>query len=159
PATTLNAPSGASSAFGFAVANAGDVNGDGYGDVVVGSSSSGTSDWFAYLGGPSGLAATPAVNMSETPATHFNINGAGDVNGDGYADVVSANEMLNVGANVYIHLGGSSGPSATPNTIISMPVFASNKVVPVVTALDVDGDGYWDVAVGDWADDLVRIFM
>ena len=71
----------------------GDVNGDGYADVVVGAYgySSGTGRAYVYLGGASGLAAAPATTLTGEAATDYfgmSVATAGDVNGDGYADVV-----------------------------------------------------------------------
>src|SRR5262245_18731537 len=82
--------------FGTWVASAGDVNGDGYSDVVVGAplysngqSEEGTA--FLYLGSASGLAPTPAWVVESDQVVGFlgySVATAGDVNGDGYSDVI-----------------------------------------------------------------------
>jgi len=80
--------------FGASVAPAGDVNRDGYGDVLVGApghseTQSGEGRVYLYLGGPNGLAASPAWAWSpgeELAAAGTCVAAAGDVNGDGVDD-------------------------------------------------------------------------
>ena len=74
--------------FGASVGTAGDVNGDGYADVIVGrydgAGDAGTA--YVYLGGASPDAVRTAVELEirrRRPRGR-----AGDVNGDGYADVI-----------------------------------------------------------------------
>src|SRR5262249_6611668 len=107
--------------FGVAVAPAGDVNGDGYADVIVGASGydNGQVDEggaFVYLGSASGLA-TSAVWTAEGQQVNagfgYAIATAGDVNGDGYADVIvgalsSDNGQVDEGR-AYVYLGSASG--------------------------------------------------
>jgi hypothetical protein len=142
PATTLTGPDGidpmwhGGGAFGSSVASAGDVNGDGYADIVVGAYVSAHA--FVYLGGPSGLATTPTTMLARPDgSTSFgrSVGSAGDVNGDGYADIV-------VGA--YLYLGGSGGIHTSPAMTLPGGDFNDS----VAGAGDVNGDGYGDVVVG-----------
>ena len=82
--------------FGWSVAGAGDVNGDGYADVIVGAiffdnGQTNEGAAFVYLGSAAGLASTPAWQAEGDQAfAEFgsSVAGAGDVNGDGFADVI-----------------------------------------------------------------------
>src|SRR6185436_20138077 len=85
-----------SASFGISVATAGDVNGDGYSDVIVGAYGydNGQTDEgraFVYDGSAAGLATSATWTAeSDQAGASFGVSvaTAGDVNGDGYADVV-----------------------------------------------------------------------
>ena len=134
--------------FGFPVQTAGDVNGDGYDDVIVGASGWPPTQGHAYLylGSINGLSITPALTMmGGVTADGFGtmVGTAGDVNGDGYSDILVSNIYT---ANVY-H-GSTNGVNATP--VFTAPTFAS-PLIAARTAGDVNGDGYSDILVGDFA--------
>jgi len=82
--------------YGWSVGTAGDVNGDGYDDVIVGSHfvDNGETDEGAAsvcYGSPAGLhlwAAWLAEGNQAGAAFGFAVSTAGDVNGDGFADVI-----------------------------------------------------------------------
>jgi hypothetical protein len=76
----------------------------------------------------------------------------GDVNGDGYADVVVSGEVNNGAANgVFIYNGASGGISSTPTKTVNDPggfaQFGASLFLSYVT-----GDGYADLIVGDAVD-------
>src|SRR5438876_1173559 len=82
--------------FGRSVSTAGDVNGEGYSDVIVGAYryDNGQIDEgraYLYLGSASGLA-TSAAWMAEGDQVGADfgssVSTAGDVNDDGYSDVI-----------------------------------------------------------------------
>ena len=111
---------------GTSVASAGDVNGDGYSDVIVGvpgyedgESSEGAA--FVYHGSDTGLPATPSW-ITESNQTSARLGGsvasAGDVNADGYSDVIVGtsgydNGETNEGA-ATVYYGSASGLAAAP---------------------------------------------
>ena len=94
-----------SASFGWSVATAGDVNGDGYADVVVGALGydNGQTDEgraFVYLGSATGPVASPAWTTESDQASAYlgySVGTAGDVNGDGYADVVVGSQRYDDG--------------------------------------------------------------
>ncbi|MDP3214904.1 MAG: FG-GAP-like repeat-containing protein, partial [Deltaproteobacteria bacterium] len=129
--------------FGQAVDVAGDVNGDGYGDFVVGSP--GSNAFYVYLGSATGPAATPSVVTGPVGSgLGSSVTGAGDVNGDGFDDVVAVNPSGNA---VWLLPGGASGPG-TPTRVT---VAATSTASVVSGAGDVDGDGYADVLLAGTA--------
>jgi len=73
--------------FGAAVAGPGDLNGDGYDDLLVGAPfNAGTGVAAAYRGGPSN---TPLFIKPGGSTTHYGamVAAIGDINSDGYADL------------------------------------------------------------------------
>jgi len=153
PTLVLPSPQGSAGYFGTFVASAGDVNGDGFGDAII-SDSDGA---YVFLGGPAGLASAPAVTLTRPPSlppqgsSDFGIHvaSAGDVNGDGYADVAVGD---NVAGQVFVFLGGVAGPSASADFTLKDPSAPppnnDSYGHSVEGAGDVNGDGYADVAVG-----------
>jgi hypothetical protein len=141
--------------FGNSVAGAGDVNGDGYADVVVGDyglanvGSTPSAFAYVYLGGVNGLSATPLVALTKPDGTSldgFTVASAGDVNGDGYADLLVGVPAGEVGG-AYLYLGGPNGPPATPSLTFAGLDSEFGRVL--LDAGDVDGDGYGDFVITD----------
>ena len=149
--------------FGTSVAGAGDVNGDGYADVIVGAPSytsdpvnqSGEGAVFVFYGSPSGLSATPdwMVESNQADAAFgTSVSTAGDVNGDGFDDVIVgapgfSNGQDNEGA-AFVYYGSATGLSPSQNKVVMSNQSASNFGWSVATAGDVDDDGYSEVIVG-----------
>jgi hypothetical protein len=148
----------AGAGFGFAVASAGDVNGDGYGDVIVGAHQFDTSvadggRAFVYLGSATGLAATPVWTASgDVSLGQFGVSvaSAGDVNRDGYSDVIVGERRGGQGreGRAYVYLGGPSGPAASPVWVAESNQDGARLGNSVGSAGDVNGDGFSDVIVG-----------
>lgn len=150
------------SSFGFSAAAAGDVNGDGFADVIVGApkfthtlKEEGAA--FVYYGSASGLPAQPdwaAYGGQSYADFGFSVVKAGDVNRDGFDDVLIGASAYtfrsgeyNVGA-ALIFLGSSNGLSATPAWVGQGPHSQSHFGYSVAGVGDINGDGYPDLIVG-----------
>jgi Ca2+-binding RTX toxin-like protein len=163
---------------GYSVASAGDVNGDGFADLIVGAplaDSNGPSSGASYVvfGRAGGFGAN--LNLSALNGTNgFKISGAaasdysgravasaGDVNGDGFDDlIVGAGRADPNGGNSgasYVVFGRASGfgPNLNVSTLdgtkgfrISGEAASDYSGESVASAGDVNGDGLADLIVG-----------
>ncbi len=141
--------------FGVSVSSAGDVNGDGYDDVIVGAYGYGSASAgraYVFLGSADGVSGAPGTTL--TSATNYSfygysVAGAGDVNGDGFDDVlVGAYEDAGFLGRVYVYHGSAAGVSAAAGTTLTADTTYTLFGESVAGAGDVDGDGYDDVIVG-----------
>lgn len=148
------------------LASVGDVDGDGYGDFLVGepgSSSNTPGNARLYFGSADPTAAdwngaSPSRAIDVDPPTQAQVRahrvaGVGDVNGDGYADFLVA------GADAMYLYFGSSKPDATVwNTppyalrakicaYAQYPCWISVNDSSIAGAGDVNGDGYSDFLI------------
>ncbi|MFB3850783.1 MAG: FG-GAP-like repeat-containing protein [Acidobacteriota bacterium] len=152
-------PNYAYSLYGCSVSTAGDVNGDGYSDIIVGAeyryiSQNREGAAYVYYGSPSGLSTLNWLQSSNVALARFgnSVSCAGDVNGDGYSDVVIGainytNGEANEGA-AYLYLGSKVGLSTSPDWMIEGGQESAEMGCSVASAGDVNGDGFSDLLIG-----------
>jgi RHS repeat-associated protein len=148
--------------FGSLVGTAGDVNGDGdgYSDVVVGASKydNGQADEgraYVYHGSADGLSASPnwtAEGNQYDARFGATVGTAGDVNGDGYADMVVGTQMYDSGqtdeGKVWVYHGSADGLGASADWTAEGNQTGARLGTLATTAGDVNGDSYADLIVG-----------
>ena len=166
---------------GYSVASAGDVNGDGFVDLLVGAlrGGGGAGDAYVVFGHASGFAAN--LDLSTLTGTNgfeivgeasgdlagFSVASAGDVNGDGYADMIigaqSASPQGHKSGAAYVVFGKAAGFPANINLSsltgadgfrISGAGLYDYAGRSVASAGDVNGDGFDDVVVGAFDADI-----
>ena len=168
PATTLAdslrlVAEGESQDFGFSVAPAGDVNGDGIPDLIVGAPSyDGIQDFagraYLFLGpfdadrsAADADATISAVNFGDNLG--FSVAGAGDTDGDGFDDLLigaRSNDAPGIqSGQVYLFRGPVTGDlqAADADAVISGEDF--DELGRAVAGIgDIDDDGIADIALG-----------
>jgi signal transduction histidine kinase len=155
--------------FAAAIAAAGDVNGDGFGDLIVGQRRSSETPHrrgrvFVHYGSKSGLVPHPSWTATYELPTQKGLDkdyeqffgatlaSAGDVNGDGYSDVIIGAPYADHGdkdeGTVFVFHGSPSGLGQRPDWWVESnqrhALFGSS----VAGAGDINRDGFDDVIIG-----------
>jgi hypothetical protein len=159
---------------GLSISTAGDVNGDGLADLIIGardSDANGTNSGRAYV--VFGKTDTTAVNLSDIVAgkggfvinaatsgeeVGISVSAAGDMNGDGLADLyVGAPRSTNVSGRAYVVFGKASTAAVSLSSITSAANSTGFYLAGASTSAagagiaglgDVNGDGLSDLAYG-----------
>lgn len=144
--------------FGIRIASAGDVNNDGIDDLVVGAFKydDGVVDngaAFVYTG--PGFTNSTLLSVNQAGAAFgAGVGGAGDLNNDGFDDVVigAPNYDLNAGnpntGAAYIYFGGAGAFDPVADATIIGPTQNDNMGAAVAGVGDVNIDGIDDLAIG-----------
>ena len=166
---------------GWSVSSAGDVNGDGYDDLIIGArwadpnrDSRGGETYIVYggasapgTGGVLDLGALDGTNgftltgIDRLDYSGNSVSSAGDVNGDGYDDLIigassaNPNGITDAGETYVIYGGATGTESLTPVTALGMAAadnFTGNAGADSFTAIATN-----DVVRGGAGDDTIRI--
>ena len=153
---------------GKVVSAAGDFNGDGYDDVIIGERNGTPTDIddpsredagisHVRFGGPRDITSTKMSIYGATQHSNIgaSVSGAGDINGDGYADIIVGGRDHDNKPGAYIIYGGkaihdidlANFNSSLGFSIDGVPADGQDQDYRVSSAGDVDGDGYDDVLI------------
>lgn len=142
----LTIPSLNQSAFGQALANAGDVDGDGVADILIGAPYGNTGGAVYIVSSVSG----ESLNFVESGPDSFgaSVANAGDVNADGYSDFIIG--APDEGDGSVVVLSGADGSSLYlfTNDSTTHANVTSSFGFSVSGTGDINGDGHTDVIVG-----------
>ncbi len=160
---------------GAGLSIAGDLNGDGYADLVIGApgnddQTNNAGKTYVFFGGPGSwtsdtplsLAAASFEGEANGDQSGIDIDSGGDVNGDGFDDLVVGapynNDEATDAGKVYVVLGGQNiwGPNAeledADGSFLGEDWY-NYAGWSVAIAGDANGDGYDDILVGSYGND------
>ena len=156
---------GADNSFGWALSSAGDMNGDGFDDIISGAFGyyQNTGRAYIYLGNSPMDQTADLVLTGGSVGDYFGVDaaGLGDINRDGYDDViVGAEGVNNHTGNAYVYFGDDTLSSAAA-LVLSGENENDYFGKSVSSAGDVNGDGYPDIIVAakEYANKTGRVYI
>ncbi len=155
--------------YGISVSGAGDMDGDGFGDVLVGAyreDDSGSA--YVYLGSGGGVDVSSEQKLAPSDGSMsdffgFAVTGGGDLDGDGYDDVVVGaycdDDAGSSSGSVYTYYGSAWGAEvSSEQKLVASDGGVDDYFGKTLSATgDVDSDGFDDLLVGSYCDDVVGI--
>lgn len=149
----------AAETFGSIVANATDLDGDGYTDIAIaapyadvapaGSTITNGGQIFVFFGSAIGVPASTTTTITgerNNQTLGYRVFGLGDVNGDGYGDLAVVQDPT--AQRVVIYFGSATARMGFTSAITLIKSTAAVDFGDSIAAGDFNGDGRQDVAVG-----------
>lgn len=140
---------------GYQVSDGGDLNNDGYGDLLLGAlnirGSTIYGGFSVHHGSSAGYSASPDLQVPATgrdALAYGGLWGGADLDGDGYGDAAASRAGSD--QQITIYYGSSSGIStSSTETLSDTAIVGSVSFTNILGNGDTDGDGFWELLITD----------